>query len=295
MAISDSEIMAKGREVRDKAIQKWMETEADLGGAFLNEEMLAAYQGQVREAFDFIETMFESHTQRDPSRLDAMRDDLRRVDTTLRNPVTGGIDTVKGKVEDWRGEAAEHFWGEYLTQLPDILDNQLAYAGMLNAVLDAVQTMLNESRQAVINLGDKTIQALDAVEDDGGGGGFSIGLAIGAAVAGVLSAATAGTAAIAWAVVAGAAGVGSSLTAEEATVGGANVNEVIRSMVEANAQLWETQHTIEQDIANLLNEDLDQVTQNPSFFRPPLPLVAGFNPADGLSPEELAGFEPPAR
>jgi hypothetical protein len=294
MAISDAEIMSKGREVRDRAIQKWMETEADPGGAILDEEMFAAYQGQVREAFDFIETMFESHTQRDPTRIDAMRDDLRNVRATLGDTVTEGVDTVKGQLQDWHGEAAEHFWGNYLEGLPKINENHLAFVGMLDAVLDAVQTMLNESRQAIINIGDQTISALDAVEDDGGGG-LSVGLALGAAVAGVLSAATAGTAAVAWAVIAGAASIGSSVTAEEATIGGANVNEIIQSMVDANTRLWETQHAVEQDIADLLNQDLNMVIENTDDFRPPTPFIGGFNAADGLTPDELADFVPPAR
>ncbi|MGH8792433.1 MAG: hypothetical protein ACRDXX_07300 [Stackebrandtia sp.] len=287
--ISDSDISSKGAAVRDKAVEKWMEMEA--GFAFPEME------GAVQDAFAYIVPLFEMYSHRDPDRVDAMRDYLADTRTTLANPVSEGIDTAKGQIEDWRGAAAENFWGDYLEPFPQINTNQLAFIDVLDASLQGVKSMLEESRKNIVDIGDNTIDALDGLED--GGGGWGLALTVVAVVVGVVGAAftggTSAVAAVSFALASGAASIGASVAAmEEQEIHGEDVEEVVNSMVEAHNDLWEMRNTVEEDLAELIGQDVDMTQSNPDYFRPPIPDIASFGASDAGNQEILEDFEPPA-
>ncbi|ADD43810.1 hypothetical protein [Stackebrandtia nassauensis] len=288
MTVSAADLANKGMEVRNKAVEKWMEEEA---GIYASTELQTAVEG----AFDYIVTMFEQMGLRDPKRLDTMSGYLADARTTLTEPVIGEIDTIKGQLDDWEGDAADNFIFDYLSPLTQINANQIYYIGVLENTLDGVKTMLEESRKNTIQLGDKTIEALDALEDTGEG---MYALTIVAAVVGVVGAVVTGGASVALAVsfasISGAISIGAgAVTLEEQRVSGDDVEAVLNSMIDSYWDINDTNRIIEEDLAKLLGQDVDTVREQANRYRPIIPDISGY----GSSPKDreiLGEFQPPA-
>ncbi|MGH8877140.1 MAG: hypothetical protein ACRD0P_07365 [Stackebrandtia sp.] len=290
MTITKSDLSAKGREVQQKAVDKWMDEEAGLMAG--NSEL----QSAVEDAFSYIEPMFEYMGRREPERLVSMGEYLADTRTTLTNPVIEEIDTIKGQLDDWDGQAAENFIFDYLTPLPQTNANQVYYIGVLENTLKGVKAMLEEARKNTNDLGDSTIDALDALED---GSGVPLGLTIVAAVVGVVGAAVTGgasvVAAVSFATVAGAAGIGASAVVyEKQQVEGDDVEAVLSSMIDAYNKIIETRDTVEQDLADLLGQDVTTVQSQADRYRPKIPEIVGYGNSPQDDSRTRGRFEPPA-
>jgi hypothetical protein len=277
---SDGEITGKGREVAQLALEKLLE-----------EFGIWAGEGEIMDAIasycDAIPPRFEWFTQRDPTRLNAMLEDLNFVKTDLSEVVTAKIDLVKADVQDWRGTAAEQFTENFLSPFGQIRLNQIGLVDELTVALEAERKILEESRRNIVQIGDGTLTALNALDD--GGTDWGMILTVAGAVVGVVGAvATGGTSlAITFALIGGGISVAGAAVAE-ASVHGDTVEDVITSMDDAIRKLKEAIADEEDILVRALTQDVDTVYANWDNLQPPRPYVADATASD------LSEFQLPA-
>ncbi|HZN76376.1 MAG TPA: hypothetical protein VFC00_32515 [Micromonosporaceae bacterium] len=277
---SDGDIRAKAREVQDKAMEK-----------LLDEFGIWAGEGEIMDAIvsfcEAIPPRFEWFTERDPTRLDSMLGDLNFVKNGLSEGVTAKIDLVKGDVQDWRGTAAEQFTENFLSPFGQIRLNQIGLVDELTVALEAERKILEESRRNIVQIGDGTLTALNALDDGGTDWGMVLTV-VGAVVGVVGAAATGGTSlAITFALVGGGLSIASAAVAE-ASVHGDTVEDVITSMDEAIRKLKDAMADEEDILVRAMSQDVDTVYANWDNLQPKRPYVADVTASD------LSEFQLPA-
>jgi len=166
------------------------------------------------------------------------------------------------------------------------LEAALASHGFSTA-LQAEQKILTESRRNIVQLGDGTKTALEAL--DNGGADWGMILTVAGAVVGVVGAvATGGTSlAITFALIGGGISIAGAVVAE-AEVKGETVEEVITSMDDAITKLREAIADEEDILVRALSQDVDTVFANYGNLAPKRPYVADATAAD------LSEFQLPA-
>ena len=139
--------------------------------------------------------------------------------TVTPNPVFANMERIATDVDDWRGDAATDFIENYQAQLPFVADSQFTGISVAIAALEAQNELYTTAYESIIDIGNKTLSALEAADGRGGADG-SFALTVLAAVGTVaITVATAGTGAIIIAVAAGAASVGASATSLDFSAG----------------------------------------------------------------------------
>lgn len=290
MTITQTDLVEKGKAVRDKAVEKWIEASAGgIEAAFSPGAVLPEVEFALSGEFDFIVDMFREISYRDPASLGAMLVDLESTRLTLASPGTELVDTVKGKISDWNGDAAQNFELNYLNDLPKVNTNQLDYVDMLKNSLNGVKVMLEKSREDTMAMGTKTIAALDALEQPSP---LSLVLTVVGAVASLFYP-PAGGALIA-AVASTTASVGSAAAAYESQlISGEDVGAIIYSMCDTYVDLLSAMESMETEISDLLAQVMSNVQEVPSWYRPKTPAIAGYGELSKSEREDMREeFEP---
>lgn len=269
--VSTYEIAAKAEEVRKKAYEKWLETEAGIGVAANKDAFLALDDGTP---FREVVVELEKFTQRDPSRLNTISQQIFASYQTMSTPYASRLSAVGDDVKAWRGIAADDFRNRFLMTFPDINDNQVAWLRALDVSVVRLRDALAATRKDTLDIAQSTYDALDAVESSDNS--LSVALGIVSALSGAASAIPAvGTA---FAVTSALTGIASQLTSNT-NVGGATVGEVLTSMMDSLAEVRQNLETIETALADGLRRDLETVNaelSNSASYAPPL--TAGYDP-----------------
>jgi hypothetical protein len=265
---TNDEVVAKGAAVAERAGQKLAEEAAAVARMpllhlnalyVLNPAHSLAVAQRIGTS---IVPQFEWFLRPDPVALEAMETALRIVSGPYSepraDPTLGNLIIIPGMIEGWIGQAASVFKENFVADLPGIRANQLALAEELAIAVRAMHTVVITSRQKVQEIGDRTIEALDALPSGGDSG--SVLLTIMAALLPVLG--IPGTSALGLAIVGGGLSVGAQLTSEAAqsrqvVLEGGTVEAVLNSMDRAIADLKTEIAEAERIIGQVLAFDLD--------------------------------------
>jgi hypothetical protein len=213
---------------------------------------------------------FSQFTKADPASAGELVTNLNTAATDLTVNNEGTLDAIDTEIHEWTGRAAEGFRG-YVGQVKDAVGLQCDAVKALSKIAEAHQKMLEGMRQDVRCLADNTIEALQT--SGGGDGGWSFGFAVLAAAAYVLSAATAGGAAVVWAAVAGFSSVASTATTT-ATIAGQSQVEKLQSMEQALEDLRDAVIQEQQRLQAALRAVTDFFAQYQIDIRPSRPMIA---------------------
>lgn len=171
------------------------------------------------------------------------------------------VDAVKTEVAEWEGVAADAFNREYMNLFEHSLTYQNAGTLALAVALEANRKIFDHAGQDILLIGAKTMDALRHVTDKDAKD-YAVPLAVGAAVASVLSAGMAApAAAVAFAALAEAGALAAMLVdsqpsgleaGEEPKVTGATTQEIMASSMERVADLHELIYAEERKIVQFL-------------------------------------------
>lgn len=184
------------------------------------------------------------------------------------NPVFANMDRVATDVDDWTGQAARDFIENYKAQLPVVADSHFTGISVAIAALEAQRELYATAYESILDIGNKTLSALEAADGRGGADGtfaLTVLAAVGTVAVTVLTAGT-GTAAgvaITIAVASGAASVGASATSLDFSA--SSPEGVMDQFYDAVAKVEEQVRTRQQEIAQGLrryaaavNDDIGQ-------------------------------------
>lgn len=226
--------------------------------------------------FTWVEARFAEFCVRDMSRVDSMVESLKFTFDGLGSPVTEGMDTAKSKLgeERWRGRAAEEVRASFLEPFPKQNVAHLELVVAVGAGLAAYRKIWEQARVDLVKIADSTLDALDNLDTDGGGGLSAMQIVAG--VTGVLAAAagiaatiaTGGAAApMALGIISGSLSLisGAASLAEAAgedpkvAIQGDSVEDIMDSMTDATGKLWETMTRTEKALADAIRADVGAV------------------------------------
>lgn len=109
--------------------------------------------------------------------------------TTLKTGLTSRLDIMgRQRMAHWSGDAAEQF-SAYLTRCKDPITPQMQVAAVLATALDAHKQAWDSVHRSIWEIGDKTVNRLEALKHSCDGDDVVAMIAVGAAVTGVLLAA----------------------------------------------------------------------------------------------------------
>ena len=127
------------------------------------------------------------------------------------NPHLDNVATVATDVDNWHGEAASNFVRNYQSHFRTVAESQFIAAAVLKGCLEAEDAMWREVASNIEQIADRTLSALDKM-DDTGKNGFVFGLTVVAAVVATVVVLPAGAALTAVAAVGSAATIAASGT-----------------------------------------------------------------------------------
>lgn len=177
--------------------------------------------------------------------------------TVTPDAVFANMDRIVGDVDDWTGEAATDFVENYKAQLPYVADSQFTGISVAIAALEAQNELYTTAYESIIDIGNKTLSALEAADGRGSAvATFSLTVlaAVGTVAVTVLTAGT-GTAAgvaITIAVASGAASSAASATSLEFSA--EEPQQVMDQFYEAVGKVENHVRTRQQEIAQGLRD-----------------------------------------
>lgn len=217
--------------------------------------------------------------------------------TVTPNDVFANMERVATDVDDWKGDAATDFVENYKAQLPYVADSQFTGISVAVAALEAQNELYTTAYESILDIGNKTLSALEAADGRGSADGafaLTVLAAVGTVAVTVLTAGTGTAAAVAItiAVASGAASAGASATAIPFNAESPEqvMNQFYEAVGSVESQVRDRQREIAKgvrDYAAAVNADIDQTVfadgVYPRFkFKP-----TGF--ANG--PGNLGGYE----
>lgn len=177
--------------------------------------------------------------------------------TVTPNSAFANMDRIVGDVDDWTGDAATDFVENYKAQLPYVADSQFTGISVAIAALEAQHELYTTAYESILDIGNKTLSALEATDGRGSADGafaLTVLAAVGTVAVTVLTAGT-GTAAgiaITIAVASGAASVGASATSLEFSA--EEPEQVMDKFYEAVGKVENHVRTRQQEIAQGLRD-----------------------------------------
>lgn len=299
---SDGEIYSIGAQVRDEAMKQLMKESMS---------WLGSTSDEWKEYIAGIPMQFSYWTERDPASFEPLVDELVRARQGLLVEVPEQIGRVKSDVRDWQGNGADAFEETLLGSVGGVLANQAEVAAQLVRSLCVVQELVKTSRKDVLEIGRRTVAALEKLDDEKTSGGMGKGwmsviTAVGAGLAiaaGALAVASTGGAAAAalpglatWAirltVLGGALSTGGAIANElmAAEIKGETVADVLNSMHNAMKNLRSYVDHQEKELAKALTDDCSAVDQ---AMAPGDVTALVLTPVAFLYHQDRAEFRPP--
>ena len=177
--------------------------------------------------FDYIPELFTAFTTPSPSYTSAILIHLSDVRATLTGAATEKVDSVEALISDWTGDAAMQFAQGFLNPFPKSVDNQVEVVDEMRRGVGAFEAILRHSRKDVKDIGDKTAQVLDSL-DDWSSDDLKPVLGVVGAVVGLLGALPSGGASLGLALLSFSISVTSTALATE--INGNTVDDIIQQM-----------------------------------------------------------------
>ena len=177
--------------------------------------------------------------------------------TVRPNDAFSNMTRIVPDVLDWKGDAAANFNDNYHAQLPYVADANFTGISVLGAALEAQRELYTNARESILDIGQKTLSALEAADGRGSAAGtfaLTVLAAAGTVAVTVLTAGT-GTAAgvaITIAVASGAASTGAAASSME--FGGDSPEQVMADFYTAVGKVEEHIRTRQQEIGDGLRQ-----------------------------------------
>jgi len=157
----------------------------------------------------------------------------------------------------WTGDAAVNFNDNYCAQLPYVTDSHFTGISVIAAAVEAQKELYASARESIMDIGNKTLSALEAADGRGSASGtfaLTVLAAVGTVAVTVLTAGTgtAATVAITIAVASGAASTGAA--AASLPFGGDTPEEVMSGFYSAVGKVEEHVRTRQKQISDGLRE-----------------------------------------
>lgn len=193
---------------------------------------------------------------RDPSELPGKQETADGVAEDLALTLPDGIGNLQSLLVDnraFQGRVADRF-ATFLDNMVDVAENQGSLAKELSKAVATMDKLLRTAKKDVDSVADETIKALNGIRDGGSGSGSTVFFLLAGISIGIASAATGGTAAIAWALLAGT--VTFAEAASEEQVAGEQVEDVLNQMFRELKRRQETFSDREDDLVAALNQDI---------------------------------------
>ncbi len=130
------------------------------------------------------------------------------------NTAFANMTRINPDVMEWTGHAATDFNDNYNAQLPYVADSNFAGIAALTAAIEAQKELYETAHASILDIGQKTLSALEAADGRGGASGtfaLTVLAAVGTVAVTVLTAGTGGVL-ITIAVASGVASVGAAAT-----------------------------------------------------------------------------------
>jgi len=217
--------------------------------------------------------------------------------TVTPNDVFANMERIATDVDDWKGSAAADFTENYKAQLPFVADSNFTGISVAVAALEAQNELYTTAYESIIDIGNKTLSALEAADGRGGADGtfaLTVLAAVGTVAVTVLTAGT-GTAAgiaITIAVASGGASIGASAMSLDFSADSPEgvMSQFYDAVGKVEDQVRTRQQQISQglrDYAAAVNADIDQTVfadgDYPRFKFKPTGFAAG--------PGNLGGYD----
>lgn len=254
-----SDLMTKARRIQQLALEKkvkeyenWIRDQNQRdNSAGVNTHSnwpVVVHKGdQVWNSFaanvGWIPGAYQPFTKPDPGGFDTLAQTMADIENNLGSRTIGKINTVRGTVEKWTGDAAYSF-RTYSEGWDQVTLHQASIAGTLGRAAKDMKALYAAVDKNVNIIADKTIVSLESI-DHSGGKEWAQGLAIagGVVATAVGFVASGGTGGVLLGVLA-ASGDGLSLAAglikpgeEKAKLGGHTVDEILANMTAALNQV----------------------------------------------------------
>lgn len=190
--------------------------------------------------------------------------------TVTPNQVFANMDRIVSDVDDWKGDAATDFVENYKAQLPYVADSHFTGISVAIAALEAQNELYTRAYESIIDIGNKTLSALEATDARGTAvATFSLTVlaAAGTVAVTVLTAGTgtAASVAITIAVASSVASVGASATSLEFSAD--EPEQVMDKFYEAVGKVEAHIRIRQQEIASgvrdyaaAINEDINKIS-----------------------------------
>ncbi|ADD41195.1 hypothetical protein [Stackebrandtia nassauensis] len=154
MPVSTEAVRAKAQEVVDAARDAMKRQFAG---------MAKEVEKRQPELLGDIPLRFDAFNYGLPESMDTMITSVEYATVEL-NQDNLGMEQVKGAVEEWQGNAADAFFEKFTMPFPQIAANHLNSLIALSTAIRSSQGIIYSARQSVINIGDQTITALNAIK-----------------------------------------------------------------------------------------------------------------------------------
>lgn len=291
--LDDIESWRKAVEVEWKAAHP-----DDTMGPPIPPEEVEGYRNTVRnEYYEWVEPAFERYLEPDPDALNGMISALRTIESSFggsqddagnfspASPALSRINDIRTDMSQWQGDLQTNFIDNFLTPLQSASANQAAVAKVVREQLECNKVMYIRYRKSVLDLLDKSIQAVQTLNNGRDPKSFTWGTLVGIAVGTGLSLGPGG-----WAV-AGAVLIISSTLAQGLVPDPPKTNElsaptaqevavkITEAMSKLDGDMLEEERKVEQALRNL-HDTIGDARTNRGPLSVPEPALSSARPEE---------------
>ncbi|MFY1686336.1 hypothetical protein [Plantactinospora sp. WMMB782] len=251
---------------------EWAQTHPESPHSPIPPEEIEGYRNTVRnEYYEWVEPAFEKYLEPDPDATNPMIASLRTIESSFggsqddagnfsgANSALSRINDVRTDMSQWQGDLQVNFIDNFVSPLQTASINQAAVAKVVREQLECNKILYIRYRKGIIELLDKSIQAVQTLNNGKDPKSFTWGTLVGIAVGTGLTLGPAG-----WAIAGAVLIAGSTLsqglvpdppktnelsapTAQEVAV------KVSEAMIKMDGDMVEEERKVEQALKNLLD------------------------------------------
>jgi hypothetical protein len=188
---------------------EWAQAHPDQGNISpIPPEEIEGYRNTVRnEYYEWVEPAFEKYLEPDPDATNPMISALRTIESSFAgsqddagnfsaaSPALSRINDVRSDMSQWQGDLQTNFIDNFLTPLQTASVNQAAVAKVVREQLECNKILYIRYRKGILELLDKSIQAVQTLNNGKDPKSFTWGTLVGISVGTALTLGTGGLAA----------------------------------------------------------------------------------------------------
>ncbi|MDG4784830.1 hypothetical protein O7626_02590 [Micromonospora sp. WMMD1102] len=277
---------------------EWAQTHPESPHSPIPPEEIEGYRNTVRnEYYEWVEPAFEKYLEPDPDATNPMIASLRTIESSFggsqddagnfsgANSALSRINDVRTDMSQWQGDLQVNFIDNFVSPLQTASINQAAVAKVVREQLECNKILYIRYRKGIIELLDKSIQAVQTLNNGKDPKSFTWGTLVGISIGTGLTLGPAG-----WAIAGAVLIAGSTLsqglvpdppktnelsapTAQEVAV------KVSEAMIKMDGDMVEEERKVEQALKNLLDTIGDARTGNGPLAVPE-PAISSARPGE---------------